>query len=265
MKLTLTDTDEYALSLSEAERVFLTYSMVMSQTHVGDVEYEIVTGWPKSVADSHRDAWRMVADEAGGYVFTLAQSDLNFVLTSLRLCVTHVSDAEYEIVIGRRRQDSVNELAYLEDQAERAFSERISREVADKGGWQVSLARMGDLSLLADEVLTSRLAREAAELGAAIEGQERQRAMLQQAMIDALLAELRHRRADVNAVLARMLGSADAGARFTAASRLLPTSPAARVTLKALADPGKPELAKAAARVLRRWRRGEYRTKMART
>lgn len=264
MKLTVTDGGEYALSLSKADRTFLVHSLITSQTHVGDVEYEIVTGWSKSVADSHRDAWRMAPDEAGGYVLTLAQSDLNFVLTSLRLCITHVSDAEYEIVIGRRRQDSANELAYLEDQAERAFSERISRELDGKNAWQVCLAMMGDLSLLADEVLTARLASEAAELGAAIEGQERQRAILLQAAIDALLAELRRRGADVNAVLARMLGSGDAGARFTAASRLLPTTPA-RVTLKALADPGKPELAKAAARVLRRWRRGEYMTKKATT
>jgi hypothetical protein len=71
------------------------------------------------------------------------------------------------------------------------------------------------------EVVTYRLATEAAEYGKAIAGGERQRAMLLQAKVDAVLAELGRRGADVDAILAGLLGSDDAGVRFTAASKLL--------------------------------------------
>ena len=265
MKLTLTDDDEYALTLSEADRVFLVYSMAMSQTHIGDAEYEIATGWSKSAADRHRDAWRLAADNAGNHLLTLAQSDLNLILISLRLCITHVSDAEHEIVIGRRKQDSANELTDLEDQAELAYSERITREMENKGGWRHALARMGDLSLLADDVLADRLAKEASELGIAIEGLERRRTLLQQVKSEALLAELNRRGSDVDAMLSRLLASSNVGVRFAAASELINSSSAARMTLETLADPGKPQLAKAAERTLRRWRRGEIRAKKRET
>lgn len=257
MTLTLADDGEYVLALSAAERIFLVASLTTSQTHTGDAEYEITIGRSKSAADRDRDAWRLTEDEVGGYLLHLTQSELGFILASLRLCVTHVSDAEYEIVIGRRRPDSATELTDLEDQAELAFLARITQEVDRKGGWQLVLARMGDLSLLADEVLVDRLAAEASEQGKTIEAGERQRKLAQQAKIDAMLAELERRGTDVQAVLARLLGSDDAGVRLLAASKLLRSNPAARLTLESLANPGKPSLAQAAARTLRSRRQRE--------
>lgn len=251
MRLALTDTGEYALALPAADRAYLVSSLIMSRTHTGDAEYEIATGRSKGAGDAYLGDWRLTGGGNDGYVLTLSQSDLDFVFRSLRLCTTHVSDAEYEIVIGRPRQESAAELTDLEDQAELAFLARIRQEVDRKGGWQLVLARMGDLSLLADEVLVDRLTAEASEQGNAIEAGERQRSLVQQAKIDALLAELERRSVDVQAVLARLLNSADPGVRLHAASKLLRSNPAARLTLESLATPGNPGLAQAAARTLR--------------
>ena len=87
---------------------------------------------------------------------------------------------------------------------------------------------------------------------------------MQQAKIDALLAEFKRRGADLDAILSRLLGSDDAGVRYTAASQLVGSNSPARLTLETLANPGKPRLAKAAERALRRWRRGENRASPAR-
>jgi len=257
VRLALTDAGEYTLALSVADRVFLVSSLIMSQTHTGDAEYEIVTGRSKDAGDAYLQGWRLTGSEGDGYALDLSQPDLDFVFRSLRLCVTHVSDAEYEIVIGRRRQESAAELSDLEDQAEAAFSERIKQEVDRKGGWQLVVARMGDLSLLAEEVLVDRLATEASEQGKAIDAGERQRALVLQSKIDAVLAELERRGADASAVLAGLLGSDDPGVRLLAASKLLRSNPAARLTLETLAKPGRPGLARAAERALRSRRRRE--------
>jgi hypothetical protein len=139
MNLDLTDDGEYVLSLSEADRHFLVRSLITAQTHTGDAEYEIATGHAKDDDEDYLKVWRLTGDKADGYVLTLAQSELNFVLVSLRLCVTHIS-------------------------------------VAD------------------DDALAGRLATETAEKGVAIDRKERQRAIVQQFKIDALLAELERRR-----------------------------------------------------------------------
>lgn len=194
MNLELTDDGEYALSLSGAERRFLVRSLITAQTHTGDAEYEIATGHAKDDDEDYLKIWRLTGDKAGGYVLTLAQSELNFVLVSLRLCVTHVSSAEYEIVIGARQADSAEQLSDLEDQAEQAFRERIRRELDSKDFWRILRKLMGDLELLGDGVLAERLAKEIAQEGVAIDRKERQRAIVQRFKIDALLAELERRR-----------------------------------------------------------------------
>ncbi|HET7017434.1 MAG TPA: hypothetical protein VFI65_26165 [Streptosporangiaceae bacterium] len=118
MNLDLADDGQYALAMSEADRIFLGYSLILAHTHTGEVEYEIATGRSKDAGDAFREGWRLTGDRAAGYVLTLAQSDLAFVLASLRLCVTHVPSDEYEIVIGRRQTDSAEELSDLTRRAD---------------------------------------------------------------------------------------------------------------------------------------------------
>jgi hypothetical protein len=254
MKLTLIGDGKYALSLPEAERVFLVGSLVMSLTHTSDAEFEITTSHPKSAVDRYLDLLRQPAGEPGEYEFSLAQSDLSLLLTLLRLCVTHVSDAEYEVVIGRRKGEGAAELTDLEDQAEGVFDEWIRQESDRKDATQLVLKLMGDLSLLADEVIVERVATEASEQGKAINAAERRRTIVQQAKIDALLAELKRRGTDVNAVLAGLLGSDDAGVRLAAATKLLGSNRAAQLTMEVLADRRSPRLSDAAGLALWRWR-----------
>ncbi len=189
------------------------------------------------------------------YILTLSQGELNFIMDCLLIAVTHVSDAEYEIVIGKRKEAADHDISELAEQRHRTYTRRVRDELENSGAISVVLGSMGDLSVLTEDEITARITDAAARLGSAIEDGNRPQVILEREKIAALFGELNRRKADFRNSLRAMLDAADPGVQLTAAIYSLKTNSdqAVRI-LDALAVSRYARIAYEAELALKNWR-----------
>lgn len=192
-----------------------------------------------------------------GYMLTLSQDELDFISTSISLSRTHVSDSEYEIVIGRPKDIADEAYSDLVAQEHEVYQRRVYAELESKGAIAAVIRALGDLSALPEDQIVARILAESSERGRAIEDANRQVAILSQKKITSLVGELSDRGSDVAGIMRSMLEAEDPGVQLTAAEQLLPIDPPAGIrVLESLAVKRYARIAYTAELILRNRRIG---------
>lgn len=195
----------------------------------------------------------------GRYTLELDQGEFDFIKRCLLTALTHVSDAEYDIVIGRSKDAGdviFHDLAFQEREA---YAKRIYEELDREGAIAMMIEYMGDLTRLPDEEIFSRIKAEAVKWGQALDGGERRRSILTREALSALFAEVERRGADPGRALRSMLDGEDPGTRLAGAFFSLNRDPAAAVSvLESLStDTRHPDISVEAVDILRNRQKGE--------
>jgi hypothetical protein len=194
-------------------------------------------------------------NKSDGYVLALVQDELNFIITSLILSTTHVSDSEYEIIIGRPKNVASKDVHDLADQADEVYQQRVREELEGRGAISAAIRAMGDLSVLPEDQVMAKIRAEASARGRAVEDADRHHAIVSEEKIASLVGELLSRRADVAGFMRSMLKDDDPGVQLTAAEQLLAIDPmAGKSALESLAVKRYPHIAYSAVLALRKAR-----------
>lgn len=155
------------------------------------------------------------------YILSLHQDELNLVLDSLHIASTHVSDAEYEIVVGWNKTSADVFIDNLSSQIYAINYKRVRDELEAAGVIAMSVRSLGDTRVMSDDEVFALLVREADRWVEALEKGDRQHSIIHGENSILLIRQLVSRKDDPVSWLCSLYKQEDVGMRLAVAKCLL--------------------------------------------